>query len=253
MTVDLAKLNASVTPKTKAIMVPQLYGDAPDMDQLCDFCRTNGIYLIEDSAEAFGCQINNRMIGSWGVAASFSFFSNKTIATGEGGAVVTNDDGLAAKMRLLKSQNHIGGFIHPGPGFNYRMTNIHAAIGVAQLEDIDIILSKKKQIAEFYRNNLDGRVHRFMPRISSAEWMPIFRLPPNKEYKDFADYMTAHGIDTRPCFTPISKMPGWTWTARTQLDISEDVHQGAFNLPSYPDLTVDQLSYIVEKVNNFVV
>lgn len=245
---SLEKLDASLSKSTKAIMLPQLYGDAPDMEKLHIFCKKNKLHLIEDSAEAFGCKYGTLPIGSMGIASSFSFFANKTITTGEGGCVCTNDTSLAKKMRLLKSQSHIGNFIHNGPGFNFRMTNIQAAIGVAQLEDFNVILSKKKRIAAYYRKHLPAEVGRIIPKIDSAEWMPLFTLPSTINYAKFQALMSNQGIETRPAFCPIHLMEGFNIETKVSLTNSEKIYKAGFNLPCYPDLTQKDLSRVVNCV-----
>lgn len=244
----------SLPSKPKAILLPQLYGSAPDMDFFVEFCKAENIYLIEDSAEVFGCDFNKRKLGSFGLASSFSFFGNKTITTGEGGCVCTNDDDLAEKMRLIKSQNHIGGFNHNGPGYNFRMTNIQAAIGLAQLEQIDDIIIQKKKIAEYYRKNLSYKVSIPFPNIAvnSAEWMPLFILPDGLNYLNFYEEMRIMGIDTRPAFKPIHLMSGFKTLISGTLDTAEQIYTRGFNLPSYPGLKKKQLKYICDSVNKIV-
>lgn len=247
---NIKDLPTLLTKKTKALMVPQLYGDAPDMSQIVSFCTKTGIYLIEDSAEVFGCMDNEKSLGSFGIASSFSFFANKSITTGEGGCVCTNDDILASELSLLKSQSHIGNFIHKGPGFNFRMTNIQAAIGLAQLEDIDHINIEKQHIAEIYRKGFKGsKISIITPKISfSAEWMPLFTLPDNITYGKFQSEMQKLNIDTRPVFTPIHLMKGFDIKTPVDLSNSERIYSKGFNLPCYPDITKDQLAYIIESV-----
>lgn len=246
--IDVTQLPKTLSRKTKAVVVPELYGDLPDMDVILDFCAANELLLIEDSAETFGCA----GAGKWGNAATFSFFANKTITTGEGGCVVTDNKELAKTMRLLRSQAHIGNFVHKGPGFNFRMTNLQAAIGVAQLEEFDVIVSRKQQIATYYRNKLSDSVGKIRPSVASAEWMPLFTLPETMEYVKFMNEMHKRKIDTRACFTPIHLMEGFDYTRRTALDNCERIYRRGFNLPSYPGLTDEQLKYICDNVNEVV-
>lgn len=249
---DLNHLEKLVTKRTKAIMVPELYGDSPDLIFLLHFCDKYGIILIEDSAEVFGCSLNNKRLGSYGLASSFSFFGNKVITTGEGGCVCTNDDALAKKMRLLKSQSHIGNFVHDGPGFNFRMTNIQAAIGLAQLEEIDAVITKKKAIAQYYRDNLCADIKSIIPKADSSEWMPLFTLPYTINYTKFQSLLRANNVDTRPAFTPIHLMDGFNFSIRTSLFNSEKIYKAGFNLPSYPDLNEQTLEYVCQEVNKAV-
>ena len=244
----------SLSATTRAIMIPQLYGGSPNIVSFKERCKKNSIHLIEDSAEVFGSTFLDKKLGSFGIASSFSFFGNKTITTGEGGCVCTDDDHLAERMRLLKNQSHIGGFVHNGPGYNFRMTNIQAAIGLAQLEEIDGIIAKKKKIAAYYRKHLTRNVTRVMPdvRVNSAEWMPLFMLPPDMTYLSFYEEMRKMGIDTRPAFKPVHLMSGFNTVCRDTLANAERIYGRGFNLPSYPGLKKKQLKYICDTVNKIV-
>jgi len=246
---DISLVEASITSKTKAVMVAGLYGDCCDILKLKQICDENNVYLIEDAAELFGSTYLNKKLGSFGEAGSFSFFSNKTLMAVEAGAVVTNNDFLAKEMYLLRGQSHVGNFLHKREGYNFRFNGVLAAIGLAQLEEIDFIISKKQKIAEFYRDNLNNVVDIIQPSIKSAEWMPLFCLPHFLSYKDFNKKMLEFGIETRPCFTPISLMPGFQVIRGSKLDISEMIYKFGFNLPSSPNLTETELNYVVDKVN----
>lgn len=247
---NIELVEKSITSKTKAIIIPELYSDAPNLKDLVAICKRRKIYLVEDSAEAFYCRQGSKYIGSFGIASSFSFFANKVITGGEAGIVCTDDDNLAEKMRLFKNQSHIGSFQHLGPGTNFRMTNLQAAIALAQLEELPKILNKKQEIATFYRENLPREVKRILPRLTySSEWMPVFELPNTITYENFSSLLLSKGIETRPVFTPVHLMQGWHNIKRyTSLQNSEKIYKNKFNLPSYPTLTKNQLKYIVECV-----
>lgn len=241
-------------PELKAVLLPQLYGSAPDMDYFVGLCKKNNVPLIEDSAEVFGCDYNGKKLGTLGTASSFSFFGNKTITTGEGGCVCTDDDALAEKMRLIKNQSHIAWFEHNGPGYNFRMTNIQAAIGLAQLEQVNEIVAKKKKIAEYYRKHLTYKITIPFPNIAvnSSEWMPLFMLPEGIPYLKFYEEMRKMGIDTRPAFKPIHLMSGFSARLESPADVAEKIYGRGFNLPSFPDLKKKQLKYICDAVNKFI-
>ena len=251
---DVSQIEDSINKRTKAVVVPELYGDSPNIEEIKSLCEIKMIDLIEDSAESFACAFSKgSMLGSYGIANSFSLFSNKVISCGEGGFVTTNCRETAKRLRLLRSQAHIGNFVHAGPGFNFRLTNLHAAIGVAQLEELDEIVERKQQIARYYRNTLSNSVGKVIPQIeSSSEWMPLFTLPETMTYPKFLLEMQKRGIDTRPCFTPIHLMKGFDYTKKTSLNNCEKIYKKGFNLPSYPDLTDEQLKYIVDSVNEVV-
>jgi perosamine synthetase len=250
---DISLVERTITKKTKAVMVAQLYGDSPNMERLVKICRKNSIHLIEDSAECFGCysksSAGNKALGSFGIANSFSFFGNKVITTGEGGCVCTNDINLARRLRMLRSQSHIGGFRHAGPGFNFRMTNIQAAIGVAQLEHLKDVILKKKKIANYYRKNLHPSIRRIVPSVDSSEWLPLFSLPDSKNYLKFHTRLHEEGIDLRPAFPPIHGMKGFKVRIGSKMDTCTRIYSKAFNLPSGPGLTAEQLKRIVNTVN----
>lgn len=249
---NIEQVEKAITNKTKAVMVPQLYGNSPDMNRLVDLCEKQKIFLIEDSAEAFGCSTNNKKLGTFGIASSFSTFANKTITTFEGGFIATNDDTLEKKIRLLKNQSHLGHFIHDGLGFNARLTNFQAAIGLAQLEDIDKIIYQKVKIAEYYRAHLSDAITKIIPSIKSTEWMPLFVLPDGIPYLKFYTEMRNMGIDTRPAFKPVHLMSGFNVDVRGKVDTAEAIYGRGFNLPCYPDLTNKQLNFICETTNKIL-
>lgn len=250
---DLSHLEKVLTRKTKAIVVPQLYADSPDMDYLVDFCFHNKIILIEDSAEAFGCEIDGHKVGSFGYASGISFFSNKTITMGEGGVVATNNKDFCDQIRLLNLHNNTGHFIHKGPGFNFKPTNLVCAIGLAQLEDLNEILIRKQELARYYRNTLSDKITPIVPKVDiSSEWMPLFLLPESISYLRFHDAMLKEGIEVRPGFRPCHLMEGFSYQKRVALDNSEKIYKRAFNLPSWPGLTTLQLKRVVDTVNKTV-
>src|SRR5262249_10143147 len=141
-----------ITPRTKAIMVVHLYGQACPMDELVSLCNEFNLWMIEDCAEAFGTYYKGRHVGTFGDVATFSFFGNKTITTGEGGMVIAKNKDLLDRAYHLKAQavSAEREYWHDSVGYNYRMTNICAAIGLAQLENAFVVLQKKRQIAAWY-------------------------------------------------------------------------------------------------------
>ena len=234
--------------RTKCLILPSLYNGAPSIFSFIEECKVRGISVFEDAAEAFGSTINGNYIGTMGDIGSFSFFGNKTITTGEGGCVVTNNKLLYDRLELLNNQSHVYNFEHAGPGFNFRMTNLQAAIGCAQLENIDEILKRKKAIANLYSSLPD---YIGSNKCESAEWMPLFRG--KLSYKHIAKYATLHNIDTRPCFKPAHLTPGfrdYVDFSRCNFPISSDIYSYGYNLPCFPGLTEEELLYITETVRN---
>ena len=154
---DPEDVKNKITAKTKAVMAVHLYGDTCEMDELVNICKEFNLYLIEDTAEAFGSKYNGKFAGTFGDISTFSFFGNKTITTGEGGMVSTNSKELYDLVLRLKGQGLAAGreYYHDVVGYNYRMTNICAAIGCAQLENATGIITKKRKIADWYNNQLN--------------------------------------------------------------------------------------------------
>lgn len=235
-----------------AVICPQLYADAPQMNDLVKIADKYNMLLLEDSAEAFGCRDENlKHIGTFGEAASFSFFANKIITSGgEGGCVVTNNDKVANWMRNFKNQNNIGGYRHSGPASNFRMTNIQAACGLSQLEIINQILFRKQAIAHFYREKLP-ELSPLVPKIYySSEWLNILKIPENHTYETLNLYCSVKGIETRPIFTPIHLM-NFPISSYPQLfNMAEKAYKEYFIVPSGPDLSNDELYYIVDCLKN---
>src|SRR5439155_16120708 len=153
---DPEEVAARITPRTKGIMPVHLYGHPVDLDPILEVAEKHGLFVLEDAAEAVGATYKGRRIGSHGTCATFSFFGNKIITTGEGGMVTTNNDGLAARLRLFRGQgmDPRRRYWFPVIGYNYRMTNIAAAIGLAQLERIDMHLEARKVVADGYNRRL---------------------------------------------------------------------------------------------------
>lgn len=249
---NLDQIEKCITSNTKAVMVPQLYGDSPNMDKLVEICNKNNLFLIEDSAEVFGSDSGGKKLGSYGIASSFSLFPNKTIHAGSGGFIATNDTVLAKHMRLLRSQSHIGNFVHNGPGYNYRWSELNAAIGCAQLEHLDWILKAKKRLTDFYVKHLPEDITYICPKINSSHWMPVFQLPYYINYMKFSEELKKLGVDCRPIFTPIHLMEGFNIGRKVDLGLSEKIYKIGFNLPCYPTLTIKQLNHVISSIKTIL-
>jgi perosamine synthetase len=236
----------------KILLLPQLYADTANIREVIRLCDKYNLTLLEDSAEAFGCKTMDKHLGTFGLAGSFSFFANKIITCGEGGCIVTDDDILAEKLRLFKNQANIGYYRHDGAGSNFRMTNIQAAIGLAQLEEIDFILEQKALIAAAYRAKISKKVQAVVPQnAKSSEWMPVFKLPYNVNYLDFDRHCKQNDIETRPGFMPVHLMDGFRQLKRTDLSMCESMVDRYFILPCGPTLTNAERNSIIKVVNSY--
>lgn len=184
--IDPDLIEKAITNKTKAIMLVHLYGQACDMDRILKIAKKNRLLIIEDAAEAHGATYKGKKLGSFGDLACFSFYANKLITTGEGGAVLTNNEQLRQKMRDLKNLNFVKNkrFTHQGIGYKYEMSNLEAALGLASLEEAEKSLHFKQQMAEFYNQelaNIPGIIipHQDLQSISSY-WMYAILIKKNK-------------------------------------------------------------------------
>ena len=222
LNLDPDRLAARITSRTKAILPVHLYGHPAAMDRILDLAARHNLIVVEDAAEAHGATFRGRPVGSFGTCATFSFYGNKIITTGEGGMVVTDDDALAARLRLYRGQgvDPQRRYIHPVVGFNYRMTNIAAAIGLAQLERIDMILAARRQVADWYAERLAGisslRLLGAEPWAVPVPWLVTVLLTEGGANERDAVMATllADGIDSRPVFYPMHEQPPYREEAR---------------------------------------
>lgn len=249
--IDVEDARRKITPRTKAIMAVHLYGSVCDMPALIELAREHGLKVVEDCAEALGSTLHGTHVGCFGDVGTFSFFGNKTVTTGEGGMVVANDDALAARMRKVKGQGQSleRRYWHDELGFNYRMTNICAAIGVAQMERIDSILERKRQIAALYRAELSGSQVEFQRPIEgvvSSDWLVSLLLPSGADRAAVMDRLAEAGVDSRPVFYCAHHMP--MYRTGGSHPIAEDIAARGISLPSYPGLSDGQLVSICEKL-----
>jgi len=244
---DPALIEAAITPRTKAIEVVHLYGHPADMDPILEIARRHGLAVIEDAAEAHGATYRGRKVGALGTAGSFSFFGNKIITTGEGGMVVTNDERFAEKCRHLRGQgvSPTQTYWHDVVGFNYRMTNVAAAIGCAQLESVEEVLAKKAQIAAWYTERLaavEGLTLQSEAEWAKAVWWMNSVLVDPGVRDGLMEAMRSRGVDSRPFFYPAHVLP--MYAAGRSYPVAEYLGTAGINLPSYPDLTEDEVDFV---------
>ena len=230
-----------ITPRTRAIMPVHLYGLACDMDKLAEIAAEAGCILIEDCAEALGTKWRGRQVGTFGRVSAWSFFGNKTVTTGEGGLVATTDPALHRRMAIVKGQgmDPERRYWHVELGFNYRMTNIAAAIGLGQVERLDDILRCKRAIAAQYRALLAGSGVTFQvasDAVESSEWLISLLLPRGADRTFIMQRLAHDRIETRPVFYCAHHMPPH-YRPNLRLPISEDIAARGISLPSYPMLS----------------
>lgn len=260
MMIDIEQAESLITDKTKAIMPVHLYGQVADMDSILKLAEKHDLLVIEDCAEALGSTYKGQRVGSFGDAAGFSFFGNKIITTGEGGMVVFKSEETGNHAAVLrdhgmdKSKRYWHNFV----GFNYRMTNIQAALGVAQMEKLDYFVEAKRRIASHYDNAFKDVAQIQTPFISSevknCYWMYNILLTDSCKVSrdEVLEQLTNAGIECRPVFYPLSAMPVYQDCVR--VDMKHSVHLSAvgISLPSAPTLDTPELDFVVENVLRIV-
>jgi perosamine synthetase len=252
--IDPSKIREKISKKTKAIMAVHIYGHPCDMNVIMKLAKEKNLYVIEDCAEAIGTYYNNKHTGSFGNIATFSFFGNKTITSGEGGMVCTNNKKLHDLVVRLKGQGLAKGkeYFHDIIGYNYRMTNICAALGLAQLERINEILKEKEGMISEYKKNLKSlpvSIHQEVGNVKHSYWMFTILTASEDERDKLRKYLAENGIETRPTFHPIHTMP--MYLEKGKYPVAEDLGKRGINLPSYPDLANEDIKFITSKISSF--
>ena len=253
--IDPDDVKKKLTKRTKAIMPVHLYGYPSNMTELKKITSGRNISIIEDCAEAFGTHFKGVHVGNFGNISAFSFFGNKTITTGEGGMVSTNSKKIFELAVRLKGQGLARNreYWHDIVGYNYRMTNICAAIGLAQLERADQIIKKKRQIAAWYYDNLDGlglQFHNEHKNVFHSYWMVNILVKNFKDRDNLREYLKKAGIETRPVFFPIHTMPIYKKKGQS-FPAAEDIARRGITLPSYPTLTKNDVIFICDKIREY--
>jgi perosamine synthetase len=250
--IDPAKIEEKITKKTKAIIPVHLYGHPCDMDPILKIAKEFDLYIVEDCAEAHGAEYKGKKVGSFGIINCFSFYGNKIITTGEGGMCITSDSELAKKMRILRDHGMSPQkrYWHEVIGFNYRMTNLQAAIGVAQLKKLDKFVEKKRRIARIYNQSLKDveglELPPEMPWAKSVYWMYSILVTNNFriDRTSLIEKLANSDIDSRPFFYPIHTMP--PYIENKEYPIAEKLSKEGLNLPSSVKLSDDDIGRIIE-------
>ena len=259
--IDTALAEAAITERTKGIIAVHLYGNLCDMDALMAIGEKHGVPVIEDAAEAIGSVYHDRRAGSMGKFGSFSFHGTKTLTTGEGGMFVTNDANLYGTVLTLSNhgrrRNQVKQFWPDIVGFKYKMSNIQAAIGCAQVERIEELVNRKREILQYYRSKLeilDGvTMNPEIERIVNGAWMPtaVFAKETGVTREIFQRAFVKEKIDARVFFHPLSSLPMFQDKPRNRW--ARDISSRAINLPSYHDLRetdIKRVNRVIELLVN---
>lgn len=252
---DPSKIEAAITPKTKAIIAVHLYGNLCNMDEIMNIAKKHNLYVIEDAAEAIGSIYKGRKAGTIGDFGVFSFHGTKTITTGEGGMFVTNNETLYEKANILNSHGrnpkNPKQFWAEIIGFKYKISNIQAAIGCAQVERIDELINKKREIFfEYYKliSAFDGLLMNPIPKEENTQygyWMPtvVFEKRLNFDRNKLLSIFKENNIDGRVFFYPLSSLP--MFDEKKDNQISYNIFERGVNLPSYHELKMVDIQTVL--------
>lgn len=258
--IDPKSIEAAITPKTKAIIVVHLYGNLVEMDQVMEIAKKHNLKVIEDAAEGLGSEYKGKKAGSIGDMGVFSFHGTKTIATGEGGMLVTNSKELNEQARILNDHGRdpkVGKtFWMANYGYKYKMSNLQAAMGCAQIERAEELINKKREIFDWYKELFkDKKRFKLNPEpayTKNSYWMPtvIFEESLNLDRDKLFAFLKENDIDSRPFFYPLSSLP--FFEERKQNTVSYEFYERAINLPSYHDLTKSEATKVYTVIEEYL-
>ena len=259
-TLDPEKIEAAITPRTKAIMPVHIYGQPCDMEAIMDIARRHNLRVIEDVAEALGAEAYGRKVGTWGDVGCFSFFANKIITTGEGGLVTTNDPALSRRLRMLRDHGMEPErrYWHLEAGTNGRMTNLQAAIGVAQMERIPQFLSHRDQIMATYDKELAGipgiTAHKTTNWARRICWLYSIRVNEEQFGLDrdtLLRRLSAEGIECRAVFSPLHVQPAYGYESPTSCPISVELGATGMSLPTGNDIPLVEVLRVAGAIRSW--
>jgi dTDP-4-amino-4,6-dideoxygalactose transaminase len=253
--IDPSKVEKAISPKTKAIVVVHYAGQSANMDAISEIAQEHRLSIVEDAAEAHGAKCLNRMVGSIGSVGCFSFTPNKNMTTGEGGMVVTNDSIIAERIRLLRHQGQDYRYHHVAIGYNYRMTDIQAALGLSQLGQLDLMIRRKQEVARRYEELLSGieavQIPYVAEGISHTYVFYTVKFLTMELRNRVMRYLGEEGVETRIAFPPVHLQPIYRSIFKYKkgdLPVTEDCAERALSLPIYPHITEDDQRFVVESL-----
>jgi perosamine synthetase len=257
--IDPVRLEACITPRTKAVIGVHLFGQPFDVSAVQQICSARNLILIEDAAQAHGARYNNECVGGFGRMGCFSFYATKNVVTGEGGMVTTNDKTLSERLRLIINHGQSEKYLHTCLGYNYRMTDIAAAIGLVQLKKLDKFNARRRKNAEFLSANIRCRgiiTPQALPGTDPVYHQYVIRLTeefPEKR-SDFMDYLKANGIGTAVHYPiPLNRQPMYGVPADPDpCPVSTKLAGTVLSLPVHPLLDRKELAYICDMINRVV-
>ncbi len=257
LTIDENEIEKKITKKTKAILVVHQFGHAANMSKILKLKKKYNLKIIEDNAESIGGKFKKKLNGTMGDLSTLSFFANKIITTGEGGAVLTNNKNLY--LKCLQMRDHGMSlkkrYFHKMLGFNYRMTNLQAAIGLSQIQEIKKILKiRNKQINYYYqllKNNKNYSLRKFESWCEPVHWLTTITLKKSGQRDRLLKYLKKNKIDARQMINPINEAVHIKKFIRNRFKIAYKISKNSFHLPSGISLSEKQIKYIVSRLNGF--
>jgi len=252
--IDPEVIEKAITKKTRAIMPVHLYGNPCNMEKIMDIAKKHNLYVIEDATESLGIRYKDRLTGTFGDLGCFSFNGNKTITTGGGGIAVGNNVERLEHIKFLvnQSRDESKGYYHPEIGFNYRMTNIEAALGHAQMDRLDEFLARKKRYRTIYKENLrDVTCIHFQESYEGAEdsrWLTCITIDEVKNISELQERLKKEGIPTRRVFMPITEFPPYKAYKKSDYDNAYIIYKKGLCLPSSTLNTDKDIYYVCSKI-----
>lgn len=259
---DPQKVEEAITPKTKAIIVVHIYGNLCNMNEIMAIAKKHNLVVIEDAAEALGSEYYGKKAGSIADAGVFSFHGTKTMTTGEGGILVTNNEAVYEKAKILNDHGRNAKdpankmFWMRNYGYKYKMSNLQAALGCAQISRIDELINKKREIFSWYKELLNDIPCQLNPEFENTKnsyWLPtiVFDKSLNFNRTAFFEICKENNIDTRPFFFPLSSLP--MFENREDNRVAYDIYNRAINLPSFHDIEIDQIMIVVNSIKKMII
>lgn len=258
---DLARVEAAITPRTKAILPVDVFGQPMDMEAVNALAKKHNLLVLEDSCEALGAQYKGVKAGTHCDGAVFAFYPNKQITTAEGGMIVTNDDRIADLCRSYRSQGRaITGFWlhHERVGYNYRLSELHAALGEVQMQRLEEILDKRQAVADKYNARLKGMegitIPYIHPNVDRMSWFVyVIQVAPGVDRDSVMEFLKSKGVGCRPYFTPIHVQPyiqEQFGLKAEDFPISADIGSRSIALPFFNKISEEQIDYVVDSLRD---
>lgn len=258
LNIDPAKIEAKITKKTKAVLPVDVFGNPANMDKICEIAKKHNLPVIEDSCEAIGSELNGKKAGTFGNVGTFAFYPNKQMTTGEGGIIVTDDDDIADMCVSLRNQGRgkaAGWLAHERLGYNYRLSDINAALGIVQLQRLEEFIQKRQNVAKMYQEMLADEDRIIVPKAPAnckMSWF-VFVIQLKKPYKakrnDILNAMLAEGIQVSNYFPPVTLQPFMVKQFGYKdgdFPISDEVCKSTIALPFYNNLQKDEVKLVCD-------